>query len=600
MLGIGLALTSFGTKGGISDAADGGVLSGAAALLDGYDDGFAVDFRNLTMVVKDTTTPANNFNGDPNDGLTYPSPPTLMLRDKTGAWVSGTAMRPHHDAAGNPLGFPIQEERTNVFLNSRSPATQSIAVTAQAYTLSFYGTGTITLSGASTAGPLVGTGASDRVYLTFTPSAGTLTLTVSGTMDHVQLEAGEFASTPIVTAGSSATRTAAFPRIPLTDLPWNGDQGTIVARFRRFGGHTTGNMSFFSVGGYAAPDSINMFAAGIYFIGSATPDSYPDIVIGPSSAMTYLTVAFSYNFSGGSSALFIDDIQVGTDTNTFGTVAAGSSALQFGVRDNSGTVPLNAMMESLVYIPERLTGAQIAALGRPAPTGYDVFVVAGQSNTMSGAGLDRDLDAPSDQIDQWLQGSYAARAVEPLDHVSKPSSSIGFAQKFAKDYIAAGKLAAGRKILLVPCAQSGTGFVTGHWTPAGVRYTDMLSRTNAAVAGLPDAVVKGLLWHHGESDVGSSGTYAASLDTMIAGFRSGVTGASNAKFVCGGLADAFVAANGTGATTVQAALSGVGGRVSGAAFASAAGLATSDGTHFTAAAQRTLGASYFTAYDTVD
>jgi hypothetical protein len=98
---------------------------------------------------------------------------------------------------------------TNLYLNSNAPATQGITVTAQQYTLSFYGTGTLTLSGASTAGPLVGTGAEpNRVSLTFTPSAGSLTVTLSGSISRPQLETGPVATSPIITAGSAATRTA--------------------------------------------------------------------------------------------------------------------------------------------------------------------------------------------------------------------------------------------------------------------------------------------------------------------------------------------------------------------------------------------------------
>jgi hypothetical protein len=105
-------------------------------------------------------------------------------------------------------GVLIEGARTNLFLNSATGATQGVVVTAVAHTLSFRGTGTITLFGASTAGPLVGTGVNDRVTLTFTPSAATLTLTVSGSCTNVQLEVGAFASSWIPTAGASVTRDA--------------------------------------------------------------------------------------------------------------------------------------------------------------------------------------------------------------------------------------------------------------------------------------------------------------------------------------------------------------------------------------------------------
>lgn len=82
----------------------------------------------------------------------------------------------------------------NLLLATDTMATQSRTVTAVPHTLSFTGTGTITLTGASTAGPLVGTGAGNRVSLTFTPIAGSLTLTVVGSVTFAQLELGSAAT----------------------------------------------------------------------------------------------------------------------------------------------------------------------------------------------------------------------------------------------------------------------------------------------------------------------------------------------------------------------------------------------------------------------
>jgi hypothetical protein len=63
----------------------------------------------------------------------------------------------------------------------------------------------VTLSGVSTAGPLVGTGVGDRVTLTFTPTSGSLTLTVSGTVSTAQLVLG---SDPLGYIAVGATRAA--------------------------------------------------------------------------------------------------------------------------------------------------------------------------------------------------------------------------------------------------------------------------------------------------------------------------------------------------------------------------------------------------------
>jgi hypothetical protein len=122
--------------------------------------------------------------------------------------VSGAPRFDHNPATGESLGLLVEEARTNLLLNSATLSTQSATVTATSTTLSFYGTGTVTLTGVSTAGPLVGTGASNRVSLTFTPTAGSLTLTVSGSVTNAQVEAGSFPTSYIPTTTATVTRAA--------------------------------------------------------------------------------------------------------------------------------------------------------------------------------------------------------------------------------------------------------------------------------------------------------------------------------------------------------------------------------------------------------
>ena len=127
---------------------------------------------------------------------------------KTEATINSAPRFDHNPTTGESLGLLVEESRSNLLLNSETLATQSVTVSATAYTLSFYGTGTVTLSGVSTAGPLVGTGANARVSLTFTPTAGSLTLTVSGTVQYANLEAGSFPTSWVPTTASAATRSA--------------------------------------------------------------------------------------------------------------------------------------------------------------------------------------------------------------------------------------------------------------------------------------------------------------------------------------------------------------------------------------------------------
>lgn len=119
---------------------------------------------------------------------------------------------------------------TQLLHGTDSFATQTETVTAQAYTLQFRGTGSIALTGAHTA-TLNGTGADALVSLTFTPSAGTLTLTPSGTVDYPQLETGSAPTSYIPnTAGSgTVTRAAETLSIAGVNSPISATEATLAA-----------------------------------------------------------------------------------------------------------------------------------------------------------------------------------------------------------------------------------------------------------------------------------------------------------------------------------------------------------------------------------
>jgi len=136
----------------------------------------------------------------------------------------------HNPATGESLGLLIEEARTNLLLNSETLSTQDVTVTAAAHTLSFYGTGTVTLSGTHSA-TVVGTGAfPTRTTLTFTPTSGSLTVTVSGTVQYANLELGAFATSWISTAGATATRNADVAQITGTNFSrwYSQSAGTVL------------------------------------------------------------------------------------------------------------------------------------------------------------------------------------------------------------------------------------------------------------------------------------------------------------------------------------------------------------------------------------
>ena len=78
----------------------------------------------------------------------------------------------------------------NLLLNTATLGTQTVTVQVGVnYILSIKGTGSVTLTGASTAGPLNGTGASNRVDLKITAATSSLTLTVAGSVTSARLSA---------------------------------------------------------------------------------------------------------------------------------------------------------------------------------------------------------------------------------------------------------------------------------------------------------------------------------------------------------------------------------------------------------------------------
>lgn len=92
-----------------------------------------------------------------------------------------------------PSGVPRFEGARyvqNLLSSSDVLATQGVSVNADTYTISFIGVGTIAFSGAYAGADLVGTSYNTRVNRTFSASAGTLTLTVTGTVNLAQLEVG--------------------------------------------------------------------------------------------------------------------------------------------------------------------------------------------------------------------------------------------------------------------------------------------------------------------------------------------------------------------------------------------------------------------------
>ncbi len=129
---------------------------------------------------------------------------------------------------------------------------------------------------------------------------------------------------------------------------------------------------------------------------------------------------------------------------------------------------------------------------------FDIIIQAGQSNAEGcGVGPADDPYIPSDRV-WYLNPDYtvtpAAEAVE-LNYVR-----TNFSLPFARAYLRDGRLAEGRKLLILRTAVGGTGFLDKRWGMTDDLYLRMMDMIRVALALNPANRLVALLWHQGESD----------------------------------------------------------------------------------------------------
>jgi hypothetical protein len=261
---------------------------------------------------------------------------------------------------GSCPGVLVEGQRTNLVFPSATATTQTRTVTAVAHTLSFYGTGTVVLSGVAVA-TLTGTGANDRVSLVFTPTAGSLILTVTGIVTNWQLEAGAFASTLIPTTSASATRLADTNVISGVSSLIGQTQGVVFFDMY-YNLVTNGGFRVF----FALEGTVSSVFSGFSV---STGNNFNNVQF---SGLNYnipsngrYKVACLYNSTTNTSKLFVNGVLRGTGTfaafaNTVSQISMGSRINPFSsfAQDRQAFVPIY----NFAIFPTALTDAQCVAI----------------------------------------------------------------------------------------------------------------------------------------------------------------------------------------------------------------------------------------------
>ena len=147
---------------------------------------------------------------------------------------------------------------------------------------------------------------------------------------------------------------------------------------------------------------------------------------------------------------------------------------------------------------------QCAAAAVPADRSkFHLFVLAGQSN-MSGRGvLTAANRVPHDGVMVIGMDGAWRDAVEPFHWDNPRYCGAGLAASFARAYADAHP---GVTVGLVPVAYGGSPIA--RWQPGAVHYTNAVHYSKLA---MKDGVLKGILWHQGESDAFTTNTLAVYL-----------------------------------------------------------------------------------------
>lgn len=422
----------------------------------------------------------------------------------TPSWLDTSGIvgnRMYFDSTGTLTWAP-----NNMLLNSATLATQTVTVTVGATNiLSFYGTGSITLSGAAT-GTLTGTGVSDRVSLVITPSTTSLVLTVSGSVTQAQLERVTYQTSPraYIPTTSAAVYLLRYDYDPATLQP----RGLLIEESRQ-----NSCLNSQTVGGTGWTSSISGVAA--------SPTVSTNYALAPDGTQTASRIQFSLN-NGTTTSDY-----VWTSQAIAMTAARGSYFVK--TNDNSTkTIYVRGASPASLVVTGSWTRIEFNAGGTGAVGTFGIGLRGGQ------------VPVNSDSVDLLVWGAQLENNAT-----------------FATSYIPTVAASVTRAADVV--ALSGSALtVAGAATGSVIVQTTLWRNATAAIDLMSSATTRRLLYSDSSNTALSSTDGTTKLDATIGGagtFTDGVVrsavawGANGRSLVAnGGTVASDAVVMGTGAT----------------------------------------------------
>jgi hypothetical protein len=279
--------------------------------------------------------------------------------DEDGLIKTALANVPRFDySEGLDPSLLLEPQQTQIYELTEVMSTQTKTVTAVSHTVGFYGTGTLTFTGAFT-GSLVGTGINDRVELIFTPTAGSLVSTVSGSVTKSQLVTGNVLGSyiPNTTTGT-VTRLADVVDGAGDVNTFNSEEGVLYAEiaalanngtFRQISINNATNSNMIQIDYTTTNNQIRgiVVSGGVYV--AILTFILSDITINSKVALKFSENDFSLWFNG---------VKVATDSS--GVTPTNLSALFLS--NGGGTNNFFGRCKDLRVYKTALTDAQLTEL----------------------------------------------------------------------------------------------------------------------------------------------------------------------------------------------------------------------------------------------
>lgn len=306
-----------------------------------------------------STLDLNFLGGTLDSSITFARASSATYFDVTGTrqTASTDVARFDYDPVTHVLrGLLMEEQRTNSLKNSGTPATQTTgSLGTGTYVLWVEGSGSATSSAGTATGTGFGAASAGSPNTFVLTGAGTVVVTVSGSLTIFQLEKGAFATSYIATTAATATRAKDVATAPVSTSWFNPAVGTLAAEamvpvtstpvtqsFAEIGDATNNNRFFIDMLLNSSFLTVAYTAAGVTAVNATTT--------GLITAGTAFKAALAVSAAGTMAALNGANVGIG---NIGGSPLAAATILGIGNRA-SAVLQLNGYIRRVRYWPRLL------------------------------------------------------------------------------------------------------------------------------------------------------------------------------------------------------------------------------------------------------